>query len=847
MSFKRRAIESLSRGVSWTFLLVLFAGFCVPGRAAESSIIKAFQASQYNTSLILDAAIQTNALPAEGWFEYGTSTNLDTATAPSAIFDDGTAFGVISIKPFLTYYLRFAMKNESGTNYSNNLSVTTTNNPPRLYIEGQPLILVAPTNLSVAVQPYDLETSPSNLVVTALNLSPELIPDSNISISRSNAQTYRLVIESSNTIPGLANLALTVRDEFGLSTTQTVQIDISRFALRKPFPVAAHIAVGDFNGDSFPDLVSSSVVLSVLTNDHGKLTSFALTNGGGGEVVVADFDNNGTLEILHDGSQIFEVSPEGFLAINNWPPINQNSNASPVESLQYGDFDNDGFLDILFAEGLRPQTIRLYRNLGDHRFAPVPLPAPGMTNATGFGPQWIDYDGDGWLDISYGGNFYFQLLRNNRDGTFTQMGGTGWGAARWVDFNGDGLPDLFTGNRLLRNEGPGKFAATSILASTADSPVIFADLDGDGRPDIFSSPEFYRNVNGTSVRLTSCGLPNATFSFPGTTATPVDLRNIGALDLIVFGAFGGTSSAGGAAVLKGEPRSYLLQNRSPNAPPPPPVPRELAVEILPHNNVLLRWHLDPSERGNLTFNARIGTTPTGLDILSPLSDPVTGWRRVVAHGNAGYTEFRRLQHLRPGTYHWSAQSINAAFQGSGWAAEQSFTITNEVDLAQNHVPLAFSAVTNMVEDETISISLGGTDADGDPLDYLLQTPPQHGRLEGVLPHVVYIPATNFFGEDSFTYTVFDGATNSLPAVVTVDISGVPDSDAPTLSISPEFYSSAPLLLTLTGEPYGKVTIEYSSDLKHWTNVDYYLSGSGSFFQELVPTNSTQFIRVYHSP
>jgi hypothetical protein len=52
-----------------------------------------------------------------------------------------------------------------------------------------------------------------------------------------------------------------------------------------------------------------------------------------------------------------------------------------------------------------------------------------------------------------------------------------------------------------------------------------------------------------------------------------------------------------------------------------------------------------------------------------------GYKLVTDNGNAGQTGSMRIDNLAPGTYYWSVQSIDQAFEGSAFSTEQSFTIT----------------------------------------------------------------------------------------------------------------------------------------------------------------------------
>jgi hypothetical protein len=76
----------------------------------------------------------------------------------------------------------------------------------------------------------------------------------------------------------------------------------------------------------------------------------------------------------------------------------------------------------------------------------------------------------------------------------------------------------------------------------------------------------------------------------------------------------------------------------------------------------------------LTYNIRMGTTPGGGEIVSPMADPATGYRRIVAQGNVFHNTSWPIKNLQPGTYFWSVQAIDNNFSGSPFAPERSFTI-----------------------------------------------------------------------------------------------------------------------------------------------------------------------------
>ena len=82
-----------------------------------------------------------------------------------------------------------------------------------------------------------------------------------------------------------------------------------------------------------------------------------------------------------------------------------------------------------------------------------------------------------------------------------------------------------------------------------------------------------------------------------------------------------------------------------------------------------------------------------------------------------------------------------------------------------------------VEDDRIRFApmTNDVDPDGDPLEITATGSPQHGRVTVAIDGLVtYVPSPDFFGDDTFTYTVMDVFGLASEGIVTVSVAGVND-------------------------------------------------------------------------
>jgi len=252
-----------------------------------------------------------------------------------------------------------------------------------------------------------------------------------------------------------------------------------------------------------------------------------------------DYDNDGDLDVLLTGytvseriSRIYRNDSGVFTDINAELPGVYDGSAD------WGDYDNDGDLDILLTGDSFGRISRIYRN-DSGIFTDINAELIGVSNGSA---SWGDYDNDGDLDIlltGYTGSERISRIYRNDSGVFTDINagliGVSNGSASWGDYDYDGdLDILLTGggiSKIYRNDSGIFTDINAGLQGSYSSPVAWGDFDDDGDLDILSGIYVYRNNSGSFTRLFTIPTDRVDNSQWG------DFDNDGDLDILLTGTY----------------------------------------------------------------------------------------------------------------------------------------------------------------------------------------------------------------------------------------------------------------------------------------------------------------------
>jgi hypothetical protein len=324
------------------------------------------------------------------------------------------------------------------------------------------------------------------------------------------------------------------------------------------------VAVGDYDGDGWPDLYVTQYPHSILYHNNGDGTFTDVTSkagvaaqGWGTSAVWFDYDNDGRLDLFVCHFVDFDKSKNIFcgygptnarwyckptrykpmpcwLFHNNgdgtFTDVSKESGIAGSPAKGWGvvaaDINNDGWMDLFVGNDTVPNF--LFANRGKGRFEEIGALAGVGYNAfglarSGMGVDAADYKQNGWLDLFVANVDHesFALFHNNKDETFTDVSIrtgidamtshlSGWGL-KFFDYDNDGNLDL-----LLCNGHPDTMVEKRMQDVTYREPMLL----------IRNSPSGLTNVSAESGSIFSKNLAGRGMALG-------DFDNDGAVDVLV--------------------------------------------------------------------------------------------------------------------------------------------------------------------------------------------------------------------------------------------------------------------------------------------------------------------------